>query len=289
MVQAPYVRITPAIPGAFRWSGTTILIFTPGVKPPLPYATRYDVTVDATAAAVSGRTLGKPYTFSFTTPTVKLLRTETYRRGGRADAPFVVLMQFNQPVEPADVAAHLTAKFEPHEWERPEISPDVQQRLAAVDPTTLNTFNAKVAATNAVASSSAPVTLRLTTDWDKKTISAEAKCWSCSRPSRACPPQSWVKLSLGERAEVAGRPGHARPVQDYTMKAEPAFFVEGFDCPAECDPDNRNPIRLRGRVKVADFAKALRVTDVTAGAGKELPGRPSARRRPTWGDDSAGA
>ncbi len=108
VVQAPYVRITPAIPGAFRWSGTTILIFTPAVKPPLPYATRYDVTVDATAAAVSGRTLGKPYTFSFTTPTVKLLRTETYRRGGRADAPFVVLLHFNQPVEPADVAAHLS-------------------------------------------------------------------------------------------------------------------------------------------------------------------------------------
>ena len=104
VVQAPYVRIAPAIPGAFRWSGTTILIFTPAVKPPLPYATRYDVTVDATAAAVSGRTLGKPYTFSFTTPTVKLLRTQTYRRGGRADAPFVVLLRFNQPVEPADVA-----------------------------------------------------------------------------------------------------------------------------------------------------------------------------------------
>ncbi len=34
-------------------------------RPPLPYATRYDVTVDATAAAVSGRTLGKAYTFSF--------------------------------------------------------------------------------------------------------------------------------------------------------------------------------------------------------------------------------
>ncbi len=75
VVQVPYVRIAPAIPGAFRWSGTTILIFTPAVKPPLPYATRYEVTVDATAAAVSGRTLAKPYIFSFTTPTVKLLRT----------------------------------------------------------------------------------------------------------------------------------------------------------------------------------------------------------------------
>jgi hypothetical protein len=28
VVQAPYVRIRPAIAGTFRWSGTTILIFT---------------------------------------------------------------------------------------------------------------------------------------------------------------------------------------------------------------------------------------------------------------------
>ena len=41
--EAPFVRITPAIPGAFRWSGTTILIFTPDPKRPLPYATHYEV------------------------------------------------------------------------------------------------------------------------------------------------------------------------------------------------------------------------------------------------------
>ena len=60
VVRPPYVTITPAIPGAFRWSGTTILIFTPDAKTPLPFATRYDVTVDGTAAAISGRTLGTP-------------------------------------------------------------------------------------------------------------------------------------------------------------------------------------------------------------------------------------
>ena len=118
VVRPPYVTIAPAIPGAFRWSGTTILIFTPDAKTPLPYATRYDVTVDATAAAVSGRTLGAPYTFSFTTPTVKLLRTDAYRRGGRCDAPYVVLLRFNQPVDRADVAAALAAKFESHDWDR---------------------------------------------------------------------------------------------------------------------------------------------------------------------------
>ena len=50
---------SPAVPGTFRWSGTTILIFTPDPKRPLPYATRYQVTIDTGADAVSGRKLAK--------------------------------------------------------------------------------------------------------------------------------------------------------------------------------------------------------------------------------------
>ena len=286
VVQAPYVRITPAMPGAFRWSGTTILIFTPAVKPPLPYATRYDVTVDATAAAVSGRTLGKPYTFSFTTPTVKLLRTETYRRGGRADAPFVVLMHFNQPVEPAGVAAHLSAKFEPHEWERPGISPDVRQRLAAVDQTALNKFNAKLAATDAVAASSLPVTLKLTTDWDKKRYPPSKVLVAFETVTRV-PSESWVRLTLDNALKSPAGAATPASIQHYTMKAEPAFFVDGFECPSACDPDNRNPIHLRARVKVADFAKALRVTDVTAGAAKEAPKQAKPMTTTAYGRDDS--
>src|SRR5262245_24277034 len=96
-VTAPFVRIAPAIPGTFRWSGTTTLILTPDVKQPLPLATKYEVTIDTTAMAVSGRRLAEPYTFSFTTPTVRLLRTEWYRRNDRADGAMVILLRFNQP------------------------------------------------------------------------------------------------------------------------------------------------------------------------------------------------
>ena len=191
VVRPPFVTITPAIPGAFRWSGTTILIFTPDAKTPLPFATRYDVTVDATATAVSGRTLGKPYTFSFTTPTVKLLRTEAYRRGGRADAPFVVLLRFNQPVEPADVAAQLTARFEPHDWEAPVAlgrqsssawRRSTRRRSAASTPRSRRR--------NAAASSNAPVTLRLTNDWDKKRFPPAQHARGLRDDDRACRPKA---------------------------------------------------------------------------------------------------
>ncbi len=54
-VRPAYFRITPAVAGTFRWSGATILIFTPARR--LPRATKYDVTIDAGAAALSGRKL----------------------------------------------------------------------------------------------------------------------------------------------------------------------------------------------------------------------------------------
>src|ERR1700730_10665840 len=56
-----FFHITPAVTGTFRWSGTTILILTPAKR--LPLATKYDVTIDAGTAAVSGRKLAAPYTF----------------------------------------------------------------------------------------------------------------------------------------------------------------------------------------------------------------------------------
>ena len=86
-VQPAFFRIAPAVAGTFRWSGTTTLIFTPDPKRPLPFATTYRVTIDGTATALSGRRLARPFTFSFTTPTVRLLRTEWYREGNRFDRP----------------------------------------------------------------------------------------------------------------------------------------------------------------------------------------------------------
>ena len=61
-VTAPFFKIQPAVAGTFRWSGTSILIFTPDPKVALPFSTRYTVTIDATATAISGRTLAAPYT-----------------------------------------------------------------------------------------------------------------------------------------------------------------------------------------------------------------------------------
>ena len=114
---------------------------------PLPYATRFTVRVDA-AATSSPAALGAPYEFTFTTPTVRLLGAEWYRETGRFDSPAVIVLQFNQPVRPADVVAHARVALTPHGWTGRHC------RLSAragrqTDPAGLARFDDKVGAAGA--------------------------------------------------------------------------------------------------------------------------------------------
>ena len=204
-VTAPFFTVTPAIPGSFRWSGTTILIFTPDAKRPLPYATRYEVTIAATATAASGRRLGRPHQFAFTTPTVKLLNTNWYRRGGRAGAPMVVMLRFNQPVRAAELLPHLRAAFARHDWVEPALTPEGLAHLKATDPPSIQRFNAKVAATRAVANATGPVTVRLTADWDKKRFPASPSL-VVLETTTPVPPESWVRVSVSTTAPSPAGP-----------------------------------------------------------------------------------
>jgi alpha-2-macroglobulin len=273
VVRPPYVRITPAIQGTFRWSGTTILIFTPDPKRPLPFATSYEVSVDASATAVSGRKLGEPYSFEFTTPTARLLRTSTYRRDGRASAPLVVLLRFNQAVNPASVLEHLHAAFEPHQWNPPYISAADQKRLSAIDASAFSKFTAKVTATRNAASSTARVTFRLTNDWDKKRYPPGKDLVALETATRV-PSESWIKLVLDTKLPSLAGPATPPLEQSYTIMTEPAFFIDAFHCTAQCDPDDNNPVRHRTLVELDRFAKALRVTDITSGRDSQVT-RPS--------------
>ena len=275
-VTAPFVTISPAIPGAFRWSGTTTLIFTPDATRALPYATRYNVTVTAAATAVSGRRLGKPVSFSFTTPTVKLLSTAWYRRGGMASGTMVAVLRFNQPVRPGDIAAALSASLTPHDWNPPAFSPEALQRLKSTDPSSLERFTAKVNAVRAIASSSAPVPFRLATEWDKEQYppTPATVVFEAAAPVAS---ESHVTLQLAPTVRSPAGPATPGQRQEYTIEAERAFFIDGFYCRSQCDGDARNPIRARGEMKVADFAAAISVVDLAGGKPVTKPAGQPAR------------
>lgn len=259
-VTAPFVRISPAIAGTFRWSGSTILIFTP--QRPLPFATAYQVTVDASATAVSGRKLAKPVTFRFNTPTVTLEETRWYRRGGTAGNRIVVLLTFNQPVRTADVAASLSAAFEPHQWAPPRFSDEQLTRIKASSPGTLEAFDRKVAATRDTASSKESVQLRPTTDWNQKEFPPSPRMVAFETVTNV-PPEAWVRLNLGTTLRSPEGPVTPRRVQSYTIEAEHAFFVTGFRCVERCDPDGRNPIEVTAEVEIKTVAPAISVTDAS--------------------------
>jgi hypothetical protein len=261
-VAASFFTVSPAIAGSFRWSGTTTLIFTPDPKRPLPFATTYTVTIAASATALSGQRLTQPATFRFTTPTVRLLSTAWYRRGDTADGALVIMMRFNQRVDAAAVVKHARAHLDPHDWTPPAFSPAEETRLAAADPKALEQFRAKVRATQAIARSSAPVALRVTSDWDRKRFPASPDLVALEAigPVR---PESWVRIELDGTLPSTGGPATPGVTQDHTLQVEPAFFIDGFECTDECDADASNPIVMRASVGVKEFAAAVSATDIT--------------------------
>ena len=277
-VAAPFFRVQPALKGTFRWSGTTILIFTPDPAVQLPHSTRYTVTVDATATAVSGRHLAAPYVFSFTTPTVKLLATNWYRRGDRYNGAVVVALRFNQRVRAADLLQHLQLRYQSHQWKQPSLSPAAQERLRATDPAGLQAFEAKLAAANAAASSTDAVAVTRATTWDTKRLGKADPTLVVLQTTTVPPPESWIRAEVGVGMPgIEGRATSPRP-QSYTMQLEETFFVDDPTCAAQCDPDRWNPLRLRREALTSSVRKAFSATDVTAATARPLAKTASAAR-----------
>jgi uncharacterized protein YfaS (alpha-2-macroglobulin family) len=279
-----FFKISPAVSGTFRWSGTTVLIFAPSKR--LPLATKYDVTIEPTAAAVSGRRLSTPYTFTFTTPTVRLLQTDWYRPGGRFDAAPIVLLRFNQPVGPEVTAAHVSARFQSHSFAEPVMSTAAVQRVRTVDPASLDGLNNRLRAARRAAGATGPVGLVLANTWDMKAFppSDDLLVLQMTTP---VPPESWVVVEVdGQVASLAGAAVSRKP-QDYAIQVERAFFVNGFYCATACNPDGRNGIEFRVPVKADAFAAALRASDITNAASERGIVKGTPQKRQSWQLDQA--
>ncbi|HUG52990.1 MAG TPA: MG2 domain-containing protein [Vicinamibacteria bacterium] len=261
-VAAPFFHISPVLPGSFRWSGTRTLVFTPDPAR-LPYGTRYDVTIGAGATSATGRRLERPYTFSFTTPTVRLLQTSWARRDGRHDLSVLLFLRFNQPVSHALLGPHVSAAFQPHAF-TPPLGPGDDR--APADPAAVQAFQAKAAEARNSAALSGPVALLPAPDWDKEAF-PPADDLLVFETAIAPPAEAWLRLSIG--AGARGVSGGATPgrTQDYTVQLAPAFFVDGFRCRRGCDPESYNPLVLRGRVAVRALRGQVSARDVTPPTG----------------------
>ncbi|HEX5069202.1 MAG TPA: Ig-like domain-containing protein, partial [Vicinamibacterales bacterium] len=163
-----WLSLSPAIRANYYWSGTRTLIVTADPDTPLPYATRYTATIGAGARSVAGHAIASPFAFTFTTPTIRLLGADWYRKSGRFDSPAVIALRFNQPVRPADVLAHATVRYTPHTWTRPALTAPARDLLAKEDLEGLARFDAKVERVARVVSLSDAVPLTGASGWDEK-------------------------------------------------------------------------------------------------------------------------
>ncbi|MCC7043838.1 MAG: Ig-like domain-containing protein, partial [Acidobacteria bacterium] len=263
----PWISVSPAIKGTFRWSGTTILFFTPDPATPLPYATTFTVTVDAAATSVAGRSLGSPYTFSFTTPTPRLTSMRWYRRANRFDQPVVLMLDFNQPMRAADVAAHARLTYQPHEVTVPTPSVLERARMLAADPAGLRAFEARVAAARTAAAREDALGLRVTTDWDRERF-PPAETLVALETTTVPPAGTWLELTLD--AQLPGSSGNQRSGRAQTSVAEldPVFFARRFACQQACNPSGYNGLQMTMPVDVARFAAALSVQDITTASNE---------------------
>src|SRR5687767_6107547 len=95
-----WLSVHPAAEVAVYWSGTRTLIVSPGGTRQTPYGTEITVRVAASAEALSGRRLGTPYAFSFTTPTARLISADSYRPRNQVSERVIFRLRFNQPMDP---------------------------------------------------------------------------------------------------------------------------------------------------------------------------------------------
>ena len=257
-VTAPFFKMTPAVKGTFRWSGTTTLIFTPEKQ--LPFATEYSVTIDKSAKSIAGNTLDQPYQWTFITPTVQLRSTDWYRK---KNGSVVIGLRFNQPVKADAILGDIKLRTQGHE-------------LQAIEPPDGDVagFNAKYAkAQAAAASDDQPVLAFVATDWNKERF-VPGNDLVVLETKPGIPPDTWIRVTH-------------RALQ-YTVELEPTFFVTGIDCRVDCDPERYTGIQLRAGsgVRFADMQKAVTVVDITD-PKKEVPVKPKAVDRegddyPSW-------
>ncbi len=282
-LDVPWFHVAPEIKGGFRWSGTTTLIFTPDAKTPLPYATKYDVAIDAAAKSIAGKTLGKPYQFSFITPTIKLLSSAWYRKGKDPAGAAVIGLWFNQPVDAANITQHLQLRTVKHDVTLPEMQAVAIARLQKTDPQSLAAFNAKVdKSQKAAASEGSPILSFITDTWDKaKWNPAPELIVLETKPGL---PQD-MNLQIFLDSELARSPSNVRTgtSQTFTIELEPAFFVTKTDCVAECNPEEIAQVEFRAHdgLKLEDLAAATKVTDITD-AQHEVVLKPGKVREDTY-------
>src|SRR5262249_38757572 len=135
-------------------------------------------------------------------------------------------------------------------------------RLQATDPEGLRRFDAKVAATNQAAHSTARVPMRLALNWNRDRFGSDPTTVVLETVPPP-PPASWLLVTVDGTIPSRDGPEPAGSAQTSTNELEHALFVDRLRCTVECAPSFFNPVEFSTGIPVESFARALSVRDIT--------------------------
>jgi uncharacterized protein YfaS (alpha-2-macroglobulin family) len=229
------VRLTPAIPGAWKWIGTQTLTFEyqGGQFDRFPMATQYTVEIPAGTQSAVGGVLAEAVTFTFTTPPPTLVNY--YPTSGPHPLDPIIFMAFDQRVDPAAVLAttQVTADGSP-----------ISVRLATGE---------EIAADENI---------------NYYAEAAEDGRWLALRATEPLPQDSQILVSIGPGTPSAEGPLTTEGAQSFTFFTYAALRIDDHQCSwgDECPPLTPFYITFNNPLDAAAFDQTMLTID------PELPG-----------------
>jgi len=214
------IAIEPGIDGRWRWVGTRTLLFEPQAAR-LPMATEFRVDLGSELRAADGAALETPVSFSFSTPPLEW--TRLYPQGEQVGLDPMLVMTFNQRIEPEALLEHIAIK-------------DEQDRELAF-----------VLADDA----------DLAADEQARSMveNVPASHWLALKLSQSLPSDQRIELRLGAGAPSAEGDAVTDQAQVRSFRTYPPFVVQEINCGwnRTCAPED--PVRLRFSSPIAPDQK----------------------------------
>jgi len=110
----PPAQLQPSVAGEWRWLGSASVEFVP--QAPLPFSTRFTVTVPAGLKSVDGQALAVPYSWTFDTPAPAVQAVEPAEGWAWVTPGQHFLLLLNQPVVDLDKALRVLVGPEETVW-----------------------------------------------------------------------------------------------------------------------------------------------------------------------------
>ena len=268
-----YVQIEPAVDGSFRWSSTRVLTFTPSNK--LPASTHFEVKLSG-VTALDGTTLATPIDSSFDTPRVNCTQYGTDKAWNTGRANGAVLVTCDQPVDGADVAAHVTfaAQSVVEDLDRYRPSPADFAAMRLADPKGAALLVARLSELSAAKITERPAELGKSGPCPDRgtrksichwlTLGSDPSATNATSANRSdLPLDADVQLRFSDGIASKSGPLTSLLIQPISVRT-PTALLASIDCTKECDPEGGLNLSVRSEVPSSNFNGKISITELDA-------------------------